>query len=134
MYAQVYEAGVTDLDNVAPGPGISAWIGFSSTNTNPNTWTDWIPANYNVDAGNNDEFVANIGPSIPFTELLLRKYFQYNADPYVYGGIMADGTAGGAWDGVTYISGVLTITCPSTTTWDGMNWNPGLPDSTTRQS
>ena len=132
VYAQVYEPGVTDLNNTAPGPGISAWIGFSTTNTNPNTWTDWIPANYNVDVGNNDEFVVNIGPSIPFTgTYYYASRFQYNAEPYVYGGILADGTAGGAWDGVTYISGVLTITCSSTTIWDGSAWVGGFPNTTT---
>ena len=125
VYAQVYAPGITNLSNIAPGPGISAWIGFSTSNTNPNTWTDWVPANYNVDVGNNDEFVANIGPSIPFTgTYYYASRFQYNTESYVYGGILADGTAGGEWDGVTYISGVLTITCPSTTTWDGAAWTP----------
>ncbi len=111
VYAQVYEPGVTDLNNTAPGPGISAWIGFSNSNTDPNTWTNWVPATYNVDVWNNDEFVANIGPFIPFTgTYYYASRFQYNAEPYVYGGILADGTAGDEWDGVTYISGVLTIT------------------------
>ena len=137
VYAQVYEPGVTDANATAAGAGIMAWIGFSSVDAtttadfSSSDWT-WVPAIYNQDVGNNDEFWANIGPSIQYTgTYYYASRFQYNVEPYVYGGILADGSAGNEWDGITYISGVLTITCPSTTTWDGAAWDNGNPDAST---
>jgi hypothetical protein len=62
VYAQVYEPGITDAPG--QGVGISAWIGVSNTNTNPDTWTNWTPATYNVDVNNNDEYQAPIGSGL----------------------------------------------------------------------
>lgn len=55
-YARVYVAGVTDAVN-GQGPGISAWIGYSSNNTDPSGsgWT-WVPATFNQQFGNDDEY------------------------------------------------------------------------------
>ena len=53
VYGQVYEAGVTDSSG--QGAGISVEFGYSSSNTDPSTWTSWSTATYNVDSGNNDE-------------------------------------------------------------------------------
>jgi len=107
VYAQAYIAGITGLPT--PAPGLEAWIGYSPTNSNPATWTNWIPADYNVAAGNNDEFKANIGPgfTIPGTYYYASR-FQLNSGAYVYGGYNASG--GGFWDGVNNVSGNLTVT------------------------
>lgn len=105
VYAQCWEPGVTDL----PGPGanILCWIGYSTSNTNPNTWTNWVPAVFNVDVGNNDEYMANLGALQSLTPgtYYYASRFQYNGGPMTYGGY-----SGGAWDGTSNVSGVLTVT------------------------
>jgi len=115
VYARVFELGVT------PTPGsqanISAWIGFNTTDavilsdfTDP-SWT-WVPATWNLQAGNDDEYIADIGPSIPTggTYYYVSR-FQLNGSDYSYGGITPP-NGGNHWDGTTYISGVLTVTGP----------------------
>jgi hypothetical protein len=112
VYAQAYINGVTG--QATPAPGLQAWIGYSSTDTDPATWFNWVPAEYNVAVGNNDEFKSNIGPgfTIPGTYFYASR-FQLNTGAYVYGGYSASG--GGFWDGTTNVSGVLTVTPPPAT-------------------
>ncbi len=106
VYAQIWIDGVTQL--VGATPGLSVAIGYCTENTNPSTWTNWVPANFNVDAGNNDEFMANIGAVIPATGVYYyASRFVYNNCETVYGGYAASG--GGFWDGINNVSGVLTI-------------------------
>ena len=47
VYGRVYEAGLTDTTS-GQAPGINSWVGISpvGSNTNPNTWTTWIPATF----------------------------------------------------------------------------------------
>ncbi|HPB24920.1 MAG TPA: cohesin domain-containing protein [Bacteroidales bacterium] len=103
VYAQVYADGITV--GAGQGAGIQAWIGYSTTNSNPNTWTNWVPATYYTDNGNNDEYVANIGPAPagPGTYYYASR-FQLGNGAYVYGGYNS-----GLWDGTTNVSGVMTI-------------------------
>jgi hypothetical protein len=101
IYAQVYEAGITDA--IGQGAGIEAWIGYSTANTNPSTWTNWIPAIYNVDVGNNDEYKITLGSLAPGTYYYASR-FSLNEGPYSYGGFN-----GGFWDGTNNVSGVLTV-------------------------
>ena len=103
VYAQAYEAGLTEA--AGQGSGISAWIGYSTSNTNPNTWVNWVPASYNSDAGNNDEYLANIGSALlsPGTYYYASRFKMGLAD-YVYGGFQ-----GGFWDGTTNVTGILTV-------------------------
>ncbi len=105
VFAQVYEPGVTDA--AGQGAGITAWIGYSTTDTDPSTWTDWIAATYNVDAGNNDEYQAALGAGLAPGTYYYASRFKLNAGAYKYGGYSAGG--GGFWDGSTYVSGVLTV-------------------------
>jgi hypothetical protein len=58
VVGKIYENGVTE----APGPSasVTAELGFGPTNANPELypgWT-WLPAAYNVQSGNNDEYQA----------------------------------------------------------------------------
>ena len=93
IYAQVYEPGVTDTP-FSQGIGIDAWIGYNTTNNNPNSagWT-WIPANYNNIGGNNDEYQIDLGAAIstPGTYYYASR-FELNGCGYVYGG------TGGIWN------------------------------------
>ncbi|NLF43301.1 MAG: fibronectin type III domain-containing protein, partial [Bacteroidales bacterium] len=100
--AQVYEAGVTP--GAGQGSGIRCWIGTSNQNTDPATWTNWIEASYQGEAGNNDEFVANIGAGLSPGTYYYASRFTVDGACYSYGGYN-----GGAWNGTSNISGVLTV-------------------------
>lgn len=106
VYTQGYEAGVTEA--AGAGTGILAWVGVSSTNTDPSTWTTWIPATFNVQSGNNDEFQANIGSTLGAGTWYYASRWQLTGGAYRYGGYNSGG--GGFWDGTNNISGVLTVT------------------------
>ncbi|NVO19537.1 MAG: T9SS type A sorting domain-containing protein [Bacteroidetes bacterium] len=134
VYAQAFEGGVTN--SPGQGSGVQAWIGYSTENTNPNTWTHWVAAPYFGESGNNDEFRLNLGAEISGTgTYYYASRFQLGTSPYQYGGFN-----GGFWDGTTNVSGVLTIAYPATSTWTGAvsddwtvagNWSNGLPGSIT---
>ncbi|HNZ44064.1 MAG TPA: hypothetical protein PKN41_12075, partial [Bacteroidales bacterium] len=97
-YAQVYAQGVTDA--TGQGAGIQAWIGYSNTDTDPATWTNWVPATFNVDNGNNDEYMATIGTGLPSGTYYYASRFQLNGGAYFYGGFNS-----GFWNGTTNVSG-----------------------------
>jgi len=62
IYGQVWIDGVTNQPGATPG--LWAQVGFGSTGSNPasdTAWT-WVDATFNVNAGNNDEFVASLLP------------------------------------------------------------------------
>ena len=104
VYTQGYEMGVTEA--VGPGVGVTAWIGLSTTNSNPNTWTTWMTTTYNfgVDPSNNDEFQTNIGANLAPGTYYYASRWQLNGGPFRYGGYPFN-----FWDGVTSTSGVLTV-------------------------
>ena len=105
VYAQCWESGVTDVPG--PGAGIVCWIGYSSTDTDPSTWIHWVPAIFNVDVGDNDEYKADLGFAqglAPGTYYYASR-FSYLNGPFTYGGY-----PNGAWNGTTQVSGVLTVT------------------------
>ncbi|KAF0195209.1 MAG: BNR/Asp-box repeat-containing protein [Bacteroidetes bacterium] len=104
VYAQAYiPNGITA--NAGGTYGLQAWIGYSSDNTDPNTWTNWIPAPFFGQGYANDEFKADLGSAIAAegTYYYVSR-FRFGNMPFVYGGFN-----GGFWDGTTNISGVLTI-------------------------
>ena len=105
VYGQAYIAGATG--GTTPAPGVQAWIGYSTANTNPNTWTNWVSASYVGAAGSNDQYKAAIGIGLTPGTYYYSSRFQQNLDPYVYGGYSASG--GGLWDGTTNVSGILTV-------------------------
>ena len=88
-------------------PGIQAWVGYSTTDANPNTFTNWIPATFNVEVGNNDEYQATIGANLLAGTYYYATRFQLNTGAYVYGA-----TNFGFWNGTDKINGVLTVTPP----------------------
>ncbi|HMM12429.1 MAG TPA: alpha-amylase family glycosyl hydrolase, partial [Bacteroidales bacterium] len=106
VYAQVYADGITNLPGQASG--MQAWIGYSSTNTDPAGWTNWHAASYLGDVGNNDEYSFNLGGVINNEgTYYYASRFSLNGQPYVYGGYSSGG--GGFWNGTTNNSGTLTI-------------------------
>jgi len=109
VYGQAYIAGLTG--NATAAAGLQAWVGYSTSDTDPSGWSNWIPAAFNGPAGSNDEFVADLGTVLASAGTwYYATRFQYNTDAYVYGGY--SDTGGGYWDGTTNTSGVLTVTDP----------------------
>lgn len=110
---QIYKAGLTDTFN-GQVPGIFAWIGLSSTNTNPATAGNWVwqPAVFNTQVGDRDEYKVSIGPGmVSGTYYYAMRFQQHETNSYYYGGINSDGN-GGFWDGTAYKNGILTISSP----------------------
>jgi hypothetical protein len=106
VYARIYVNGITN--GAGAGAGIQCWIGYNTLNTNPDTWTNWVPATFNIDVGNDDEYVADIGSA--FTTANTYYYasrFKLNGSPYSYGGYYTIG--GGFWDGNTNVSGKVLV-------------------------
>jgi hypothetical protein len=100
-YGQVYEPGVTPA--AGAGIGLVAEIGYSSINSNPNTWTNWSSATFNIQVGNNDEFTGTISGLTSGTYYYTFRY-SLNGCAYQYGG-----SPNGFWNGTTQTSGVLTV-------------------------
>jgi len=50
VYARIYEPGLTTLGGSQAA--ITCWIGYSTSNSNPNTWTNWVAASFNAEYGN----------------------------------------------------------------------------------
>ena len=119
VYVQVYEEGVTE--GTGPGVGITAWVGISSEDTDPSTWTNWVPATFNLQSGNNDEYVASIGSELEPGTYYYASRVQLEDGPYSYGGFNEQG--GSEWDGITYVNGILTVLCDTTS-----------PDGATQQA
>ncbi len=107
VFAQVYEPGVTE--GAGQGAGITAEIGYSSTNSSPDgTWT-WLSATHNASVtGNNDEYQVNLGTGLtPGTYYYASRFIKTGSSTYVYGG-----TNGSPWT----TSGVLTVNALGTPT------------------
>ncbi len=111
VYAQAWIENITGQGTATSG--LQAWIGFSTSNSDPATWTSWIPAGFNVAVGNNDEFLADLGNFIPGAgTYYYASRFRYLQQPYVYGGFST--ANGGFWNGTSYVSGVVTVSGQST--------------------
>ncbi len=110
-YAQAFEAGVTEA--AGANATISSWIGYSSTNTNPNTasWT-WIPATYDQQVGTRDQYQLAFGAALPEGVYYYASRFKLSTGPFTYGGFSSSN--GGTWDGTSNISGILTVNGPTT--------------------
>ncbi|MBE0661290.1 MAG: right-handed parallel beta-helix repeat-containing protein [Bacteroidales bacterium] len=86
--------------------GLEAWVGVSTTDTDPAGWSTWVPATFNSQSGDNDEFQADIASGLtPGTYYYAYRYrFGQVYGEYLYGGYN-----GGFWNGITNVSGVLTV-------------------------
>ena len=108
VYAQVREAGVTEA--AGQGAGVFAWIGYSETNSDPSGtgWT-WISASYNVDSGDNDEYMLDLGNTLTAAgTYYVASRFSRDSTSYKYGGYASSG--GGFWDGSTNVSAQYSVT------------------------
>jgi alpha-amylase len=106
--ARTFGLGITD--SAGAGAGIQTWIGLNSSNTNPATWSTWIPAAYAADFSGSDEYRASVGSTLSGGTWYYASRFQYNGGAYQYGGWSIVG--GGAWDSISNVSGILTVVDP----------------------
>ena len=84
VYGQVYIENVTSQ----PGPtdGLRAQLGFGPDGSNPDAnsaWV-WVEAAFNVDAGNNDEFVASMLPEAVGVYDYAYRYSTSGGSDWVY--------------------------------------------------
>lgn len=124
-YGQVYQSGVTD--SAGQGSGITVQFGYNGTDTDPSTWTSWSAASYNVDSGNNDEYLYTFTPPSSGTFYYTFRYKQGTCD-WKYGGYSSGG--GGAWSG-SNVSGILTVTASPSAGTLGGSQAVCISDSTT---
>jgi len=117
VYAQVWSEQKTDVPGqTIAATDIQAWIGWSTTDTNPNTWpeSNWIMANFNTSSlgDNNDEYTVDLGATLTTAgTYYYASRFQLFTEAYKYGGTKSDATgSGNFWDGTNNISGMLTVT------------------------
>jgi hypothetical protein len=103
-YGRVYQAGITEA--AGAGSGITAQFGYSTSNTDPSTWTNWSTATFNAQTGNDDEYTYIFSPPLSGTYYYAYRYRQGTCD-WLYGG--NSGTTGGFWNGTTNVNGVLTV-------------------------
>jgi hypothetical protein len=113
VYAQIQIPGWTEtVAKVAPN--VRCWVGVNAQNTAPTSWpeTVWKEASVNVAQGigtNADEYMVSLSAGdFGAGNFYYATRWQINGGTYGYGGISSAG-AGGAWDGTTYLAGVLTV-------------------------
>ncbi len=84
VYGQVWIDGVTNL----PGqtPSLRAQLGYGPANSDPanNAAWKWVDASFNVNAGNNDEFVARLLPDTIGSFDYAYRYTTTNGRDWVY--------------------------------------------------
>jgi hypothetical protein len=103
IYGQVWIDGVTSTPGATVG--LKAWVGFG-TGLDATAWTHWVVAAFNVDAGNNDEFVGALEPKYGGTYNYAYRY-SYLGDAYVYGEL------NGPTLGILQNPGILTVFGPA---------------------
>jgi hypothetical protein len=114
VYARIYQDGVTQDPNPNPNPLIEAWIGYNTTDATDvadfesPSWT-WVAATHNAQAGNDDEYVAEIGSGLSGGTYYYVSRFRVDGGVFAYGGIVPGSTGGNFWDGSNYISGQLNV-------------------------
>ena len=95
VYGQVWIDGVTSQPGATVG--LQAQAGFGPDGSDPATsgdWT-WVDATFNIDAGNNDEFVASFLPEATGAYDYVYRYSTTNGATWLYadlGGPVVPGT------------------------------------------
>ncbi len=94
IYSQVFEEGVTEA--AGQGSGIKGQLGFGGISDDPTIdpakWA-WVDTTYNVDSGNNDEYLANLKPASSGVFAYAFRYTMDDGQTWVY--CDKDGSANG---------------------------------------
>jgi glycosidase len=90
-YGQVWIDGATNQPG--PTPSLQAQLGFGPTGSDPATSADWtwVDASFNVDAGNNDEFMASMLPEAVGTFDYAFRYSTTNGREWLYADLDSSG-------------------------------------------
>jgi hypothetical protein len=122
IYGQLFNNSA-DINTIGAGvaaQNVTVEFGYSTTNSNPNTWTNWQSASFNATGGgtNNDEYqgvISGLAPSaVPYYYTF--RYRAFNCE-WQYGGYSS--TGGGFWNGTTNISGFVLVSAPPNAGNDG---------------
>jgi glycosidase/fibronectin type 3 domain-containing protein len=110
-YGQVWIDGVTNQPG--PAPTLRAQLGFGPADSSPagNPGWIWIDASFNVDAGNNDEYMANMLPEAVGQYDYAYRYSTTNGRDWLYADL--DGSGNG-YDPLQ--AGKLTVVASGDTT------------------
>ena len=84
IYGQVWIDGVTNQPG--PAPGLRAQVGFGPSGSDPSSnpaWS-WVEATFNTDAGNNDEYVGSLLPSMIGSFDYAYRYTTTNGRDWIY--------------------------------------------------
>lgn len=139
IYGQVWIDGVTNQPG--PTPGLRAQAGFGPRDSHPAGNPDWMweEASFNVDVGNNDEFVASLLPEETGEFDYAYRYSTTNGRDWVYAdldGIAYDSSRAGKMtvlpsDDVTPppVPGGLRVVAVTATSVE-LAWDPVLDDPT----
>ena len=118
VFAQVFVPGAGGTPGPGQAPDIKAWIGYSTTNTNPNTWApeQWKVAVINpfqahLTANNDEYMIQEFGADLPVGTYYVASRFQKGTGAFVYGGTedTTDNVSGGIWGTGPYKSLKLNI-------------------------
>lgn len=117
VYGQVWIDGVTNQPG--PTPTLDAQLGWGPQGSNPagNAAWQWIDAAFNVDAGNNDEFVASLLPDRVGTFDYAYRYSTDGGTTWVYADL--DGIGNGyspSQAGTLTVTSSGDLTAPATPT------------------
>jgi hypothetical protein len=111
IYGRFYNTGDINTPDPGQAPGVTVQFGYNTANTNPSTWSNWSNANFNIQVGNNDEYMGTLNGLAPGTYFYAFRY-QINSCGWQYGGYNVGG--GGIWNGTTNVSGQLTVNANTT--------------------
>lgn len=129
VYGRVWKQGATEA--LGPNANITAWFGISTTNTDPSTWPSsaWVLGTYNVQVGNDDEYQHTFS-NLPSGTYYIASRYQFTGGDFWYGGFNSGG--GGAWNGTSNVSSVLSVEEVPTPTGDALQsvTVPLAPDAT----
>ena len=109
IFGQLYEQGMTDVTSGAH-PSIRAQLGYGPTTAAPttsNAW-HWVDAVFNVEVGNNDEYMATLTIDAPGTYAYTLRFSLDGGLTWTYADTDGAGSNGGL-DFETANLGVLTV-------------------------
>lgn len=87
--------------------GVTAWIGYNDSDTDPENWTDWKLINYSGDLIDKDVYSGYLGAELNHGKHYIAARFKYYDSEYYYGGFSEVG--GGFWNGSENVSGIIYV-------------------------
>jgi hypothetical protein len=109
IYGQIYEAGVTEAPGAAAG--IQAEVGYGNNGTDPTVDVSWrfFSAGYNVQSGNNDEYMGTFTAPAAGTYAYTFRFSQDGGLKWTYCDLNGAGSNAGLIFETTQL-GVMTVT------------------------